>query len=239
MHINELLKEYPKTRPKLDDHLLEIYQDEYKKNRNGLTAITSVAQKLESWMHKKVARSNYSINPQKCTTLEIGAGTLNQLPYEAEGIDYDIVEPMTSLFQDSNLLYRVGNIYNNISDIPRSKKYSRIISIAVLEHLENLPLVIKESIRLMRDDGVFACGIPSEGGFLWGLAWRLTTGLEFRIRTGKDYGGLMRYEHLNNAKEIELLLRHFFKDIKVVRFGISRHFSLYTYIECRTPNKMN
>jgi len=239
MQITELLKAYPKIRPKLDDDLAKIYQDEYKKNRNGLTAVTSVAKKLETWMHKKVAGSYYSVNSQRCKTLEIGAGTLNQLPYEEENIDFDIVEPMTFLFKDSNLLHRIRNIYSDISDIPTSNQYSRIISVAVLEHLENLPLVIEESVRLLKHDGVFACGIPSEGGFLWGLAWRLTTGLEFKIRTGQDYGKLMRYEHLNTAHEIELILRHFFKEVKVKRFGFGRHFSFYTYLECSIPIKVH
>ena len=94
---------------------------------------------------------------------------------------------------------------------------------------------MQESIKLLKHDGVFACGIPSEGGFLWGLAWRLTTGLEFKIRTGQDYGKLMRYEHLNTAYEIELMLKNFFKEVKVERFGVGRHFSLYSYIECRIP----
>lgn len=237
MSINELLNAYPKIRPSLDDELLKIYQDEYKKNRGGHTTITSVAQKLESWMHKKVARSSSSINLNENRTLEIGAGTLNQLPYEDENIEYDVVEPMTALFEDSKFLHRISNIYNDISDIPTSNKYSRITSIAVLEHLENLPIVLQESIKLLRDDGVFACGIPSEGGFLWGLAWRLTTGLEFKIRTGQNYGKLMGYEHLNTAYEIEKLLRHFFKEVRIQRFGLGRHFSLYSYIECKIPVK--
>ena len=87
----------------------------------------------------------------------------------------------------------------------------------------------------MTDGGVLACGIPSEGGFLWGAAWRLSTGLEFRLRTGLDYSELMRYEHLNDADEIEHLLRYYFRDVKLCRFGFGKHFSLYTYIECRNP----
>ena len=101
--------------------------------------------------------------------------------------------------------------------------------------MDDLPSVVKKSIQLLDNDGVFACGIPSEGGFLWALSWRLTTGLEYRIRTGLDYGKLMKYEHINKSWEIELILKYFFKEIKVKRFGIGRHFSLYTYIECRKP----
>ena len=142
---------------------------------------------------------------------------------------------MDSLYKNSSYLSHIRNIFQDISDINSAIKYDRIISIAVLEHIENLPLLIKKSIEHMNDGGIFACGIPSEGGFLWGIAWRLTTGLEFRLRTGLNYSELMRYEHLNEAAEIEILLKHYFKDVKIRRLGLGKHFSLYTYIECKKP----
>ena len=51
---------------------------------------------MESWLHKKVAKTE-GFNKK---TLEIGAGTLNQLDYERCKI-YDIVEPYETLFQNS------------------------------------------------------------------------------------------------------------------------------------------
>ena len=61
MDINKLLTMYPKTRPNLDDDIVRINEDEYKKNRSGQTAASSLAQKFESWMHKKVSKSFNSI----------------------------------------------------------------------------------------------------------------------------------------------------------------------------------
>jgi len=142
---------------------------------------------------------------------------------------------MSFLFRGSQFLYRVRNHFSDISEIPLTTKYNRIISVAVLEHIEDLPQLVEKSIRHLTKGGVFACGIPSEGGFLWGVAWRLSTGLEFRIRTGLDYGNLMRHEHLNEAWEIERVLQYFFKDVAIKRFGFGKHFSLYTHIECRNP----
>jgi hypothetical protein len=88
----------------------------------------------------------------------------------------------------------------------------------------------------MAANGVFSAGIPSEGGFLWGFAWRASVGLSFRLRTGLDYGDLMRHEHANRAVEIEAIVRHFFRNVRVRRFPTpARQFSLYTFLRCQEP----
>jgi len=46
------------------------------------------------------------------------------------------------LYQVSPNLDKVRKIYNNTGEIPLDVKYNRILSIAVLEHLENLPAEI-------------------------------------------------------------------------------------------------
>lgn len=238
MKIDYILNRFPKIRPRLSQNLKKIYADEYKKNRDGRTPLTYVAQKLESWMHKKAAQSSPLKHLSSYDTLEIGAGTLNQLKFETLNGNYDFIEPFTMLYKNNPLLSLLRNGYKDISEIDLSIKYNRIISIAVLEHLDNLPEVLAKSIRHMAEDAVFACGIPSVGGFLWGLAWRVTTGLEFRIRTGLNYSELQKHEHLNEAWEIESVLKYFFIDVKVKRLGFGKHFSLYTYIECRNPKSM-
>lgn len=215
--------------------MADRYDEHYKENRNGATAASSIARKLETWMHTKVAKASPAQTLSFCDTLEIGAGTLNQLPFETQGGNYDFVEPMDFLYLDSPNIGKTRKAYSDISDIPPSIKYHRIISVAALEHMEDLPNLIKKCIDHMHDGGVFACGIPSEGGFLWGTAWRLGTGLEFRMKTGLSYSELMRHEHLNDVSEIEQLTRYYFKDVTVSRLGFGKHLSLYTYIECRKP----
>ena len=239
MNISHVLKRFPKKRPILSKAFKNIYAKQYKENRNGGSPASSLAQKLEAWMHKKVAKASPMQQLSFCDTLEIGAGTLNQLPFEFKEGNYDFIEPLDFLYLDSPYIKNTRNSFSDISNIPSSTLYSRIISIAVLEHVEDLPNLIEKCIEHMNEGGVFACGIPSEGGLLWGLAWRLSSGLEFRIRTGLDYSELMRYEHLNNAGEIEHLLRYYFRDVEVCRFGFGTHFSLYTYIECRNPKRTN
>lgn len=225
---------YPKIRPPLPKEIAKIYAEQYKSNRDGQTAASSLAQRMESWLHKQIAKDVACQGSDKAT-LELGAGTLNQLSYEPEVLSYDIVEPFTGLYQNSPLVGRIRNIYTDISEIPNNYRYDRITSVAVLEHICNLPEVIARSGLLLADNGVFRASIPSEGSLLWGLGWRLTTGLEFRIKHGLDYGLLMRHEHVNSADEIQEVLAFFFADVKCKFFGISKALSFYRYYECRAP----
>ena len=172
----------------------------------------------------------------KGPTLELGAGTLNQLKYEPDVGPYDIVEPFASLYADAPELPRLRNIYADVADVPEGATYDRITAVATFEHICNLPEVIARAGTLLSPDGSLRISIPSEGTPLWTLGWKLTTGLEFRLRHGLDYGVLMRNEHVNTAREIEALLRHFFTDVRSSVFGLSRGMSLYQFHECRSPD---
>lgn len=180
-------------------------------------------------MHRHVAADSSHNKP----TLEIGAGTLNQLPYEAENPAYDVVEPMPFLYTNSPHRSRVRDVYSDVRLIPDGKRYARITSVAALEHICDLPDIVRRSAEMLTPDGVFRAAIPSEGGFLWWLGWNMTTGLEFRLRHGLDYGVIMRYEHVNTARDIEQVVRSVFPHVRIKTFGLGRHLSLYRYIEAR------
>jgi SAM-dependent methyltransferase len=227
-----ILARYPKSRPPLPAEYQRIYEREYKMNREGGSFITSLSSRLESWMHRRVADAPAG------DVLEIGAGTLNQLHYESPQPRYDVVEPFAALFEDSPALGRVDTVYADIAEVPRDRQYGRITSVAVLEHLDDLPGIVARSALLLRDGGVFQAGIPSEGGLLWSLAWRMTTGVAYWLRNRLDYGVLMRHEHLNTAAEIEAVVRTFFGDVKIARFPLPlRHLSFYSYLEARNPDR--
>lgn len=106
---------FPKVRKPLPSKYQEIYESFYKSNRNGDTTASGVAQKMERWLHRKVASDTKGISGNK--TLEIGAGTLNQLSYEKDFSHYDIIEPFAALYKDSIHLSKIHKIYNDISDI--------------------------------------------------------------------------------------------------------------------------
>ena len=226
---------FPKKRPPLPKEIQDIYSAHYKSNREGRTTASSLAQRMESWLHRLVASDVANLQDSAKVTLELGAGTLNQLQYEPAVYSYDIVEPFTDLYKSSPLLGRVRNIYSDISEIPNSCRYDRITSVATLEHVCNLPGVIARSGLLLAENGVLRASVPNEGTWLWTLSWKLTTGLEFKLRYGLDYGLLMKHEHVNTAKEIEEVLVYFFKEIKCKVFGLSKSISLYRYYECRIP----
>jgi hypothetical protein len=228
-----LLTGFPKSRPALSPRHREIYVREYQRNRERHGFFEKLSRQAEGWMHRRVAA--------RCgvgATLELGAGTLNHLTYEAPGPAYDIVEPFEDLFASSPLLSGVRQIYSNQADIGSTVAYSRIISIAVLEHMTDLPKELATAGLLLAPEGLFQAAIPSEGGTLWWLGWRCTTGLGYWLRNRLDYGVVMRHEHVNSAAEIIALVRYLFADVRISRFPLPlHHLSLYAYIEARLPNR--
>lgn len=226
MTIEELLTTYPRTRQPLPQEYQAIYDQHYSENRNGLTFASNVSGKMEHWLHKKVAKSSFKGNK----TLEIGAGTLNQLYFETPYI-YDIVEPYVQLYENVEEKKYIRNFYMDIMEI-EEERYDRIISIATFEHILNLPEVIEKTILLLHSDGKLCVSIPNEGGCLWKCGYTATTGREFKRRFGLEYEVIMRYEHINNANEIEKLLRYYYKNVKQSLCGIGRNFSFYRYYEC-------
>jgi len=230
-----MFDKYPKIRYPLPKEIEEIHTMHYRSNREGQTTASALAQKIETWMHKKVAKDVLAPQDVKKVTLELGAGTLNQLKYEPSVLTYDIVEPFKDLYKDSPLISRIRNVYSDISYVPSYYRYDRITSIATLEHVCNMPELVARCGLLLAQTGVFRASIPSEGTFLWTLGWKLTTGLEFRLKHGLDYGLLLKYEHVNTAKEIEEVLEYFFKNVNCEVFGLSKSVSFYRFYVCSNP----
>ena len=227
--------QFPKTRPPLPDAYLALYEREYLANRTSGGFANQVARKLESWMHVKARESARKARDE---VLELGAGSLNHLPWEGDVAAYDVVEPFRALFEGSENLASVRDVYDQVSDVPAERRYDRILSVAVLEHMLDLPKEIALASTHLRDDGVFCAGFPSEGGWLWEMARRYGTGTAFRRRTGLDYAVMMRHEHVNTADEIEGCVRYFFNDVSLQRFPTGmRSLSLYTFVAATGANK--
>jgi len=233
MSQQSILDDFPKKRIKLPEEFQEIYNHHYLSNREGKYKTTSFSKKLESWMHKKVAEDVTGKN-KKYSTLEIGAGTLNQLKYEPAQEAYDIVEPFKELFVGSQLLKSIRNVYDDISDI-NNIIYDRITSIATFEHIINLPLVVSKAAMLLnKENGNMRVAIPNEGTILWKLG-TIITGFEFEKKYHLNYQVLMQYEHVNTAKDIEAVLNYFFESTKCSVFGIRKGLALYRFYDCRKP----
>lgn len=232
MNEQQLFEKFPKTRPDLPEKIKVIYESQYKQNREGKSVASSASQKMESWMHRKVAMD--VVKNHTICTLEVGAGTLNHLNYE-QSEKYDIIEPFISLFKTSENLNYLRNIYLDINEIELKPTYDRIISIATFEHITNLPEVVAKLALLLNENGQLRVSIPNEGSLIWKLGWSLTTGIEFRFKHNANYGDLMRHEHVNNAKEVEEILSYFFEKTDRDYSGISASLSFYKFYKCLKP----
>ncbi len=229
--VQALLSSYPRRRPELPPEHRSSYVDHYRANRAGKSGIGRAARRLESWMHRQVASG-----PPPQRILEIGAGNLNHVPYHPQARPYDAVEPFRELWEDSPHRLRIAHMYADLAEVPEANRYDAIVSVAVLEHLTDLPTILARAALLLAEHGTFRAGFPSEGGLLWGLAWRTTTGLAYRLQRGLDYAAIMRHEHVNSAREIVTLLRYFFQTVELARFPFPlHHFSFYSVAFARTP----
>lgn len=195
---------------------------------------TSLSGKLEEWMHKQIAKIQYD-NKQP-DILEIGAGTLNHHHFEKSFRTYDAVEPFKQLYEGSPKLKEISQVYDYVHNVPSENKYDKILSVAVLEHLCELPKIVAQACTHLKPGGVFAAGIPSEGEFLWKLGYTMTTGVEFKKKYGLDYSVMMNYEHVNTADDIGKVLQYFFKDTKRKLFGPIPSLSLYQVWICKHPD---
>lgn len=234
-NMEQLLAAYPKKRKNLPREYMDIYEQEYRINREGKSFVTYLSMKLENWLHYAILDKHKEYDGN---ILELGAGTLNHIPYEIPfSVEYDVVEPFTSLYKDSSYKKYVTNFFKSIYDIREGKQYSRIISKAVLEHVLDLPALVAYSTFLLKKDGIFQASIPSEGSLLWKLSYTMTTGIAYKLRTGLDYSILMQYEHVNTAKEIENIIRYFYRTVSCKRFFFPWfHGSIYSCLYALDPD---
>lgn len=210
----------------------KLFLEHMANNRSGGTPASYLTRKMEAWLHQRVARDVRGRTGQ--ATLEIGAGSLNQLAYERT-VPYDIVEPSAASYGSSKYRDRVGHIYADISEIRPPARYDRITSIAVFEHILDLPQVVARTCLLLKENGTLRVAIPNEGTLLWKLGWAMTTGLEFRLKYGLKYGILMKHEHVNSAQEVEEVLGYFYKRLRCSCLDVGRRLAFYRFYECSAP----
>jgi len=228
-----MFENYPKERIPLSEEFEKVYREQYRLNRDGATPASGLSQKMEQWLHKKVCADVPAVHDKK--TLEIGAGTLNQMDYE-ESSHYDVIEPWKELYINSPHLGKVKNIYADIDEVDLSNRYDRITSVATFEHITDLPKVVAKSCLLLNPEGSLRTSIPNEGTIMWTLGWKLTTGLEFKLKHGLDYGELFKNEHVNTSDDVEEVLNYFFGENKCSVFGVHKKLAFYRFYESKKPN---
>ena len=232
----EVIKRYPKVRPELPPAQALVYEEEYRINRAGEGLLYRAVRGMESWMHRRIAAEQVVGN-----VLELGAGGLNHVSYETTCARYDVVEPIEEIVVNSPSFSRIdaylgdyGVFLDNASN--GELRYQKILSVAVLEHLTHLPWIVAAAALALEPYGSFHAGIPNEGGALWEMSWRGTTGVAYRIRNKASYVPLMRHEHVNGAAEIEAVVSCFFEDTASSGFPLSgRHTGMYRHIRAVGP----
>ncbi len=229
MYIFDLIKKYPKKRGKLPEPLKKIFDSFYLSNRENL-----FLQLIRRWLH-----SVMSDRKEGLITLEIGAGTLNHLKYEKIK-KYDIIEPKKFLYSNSSNLKLINKSFDNINQC-KNNYYDRIISIAVLEHITDLPKYLYESSKKIKEDGYQQHSIPCEGYPTWNLTWYMISGISFRIKFGYSFKYIQDHEHVNNFDEILTLIKFFYKNVSI-KFSYpfyNKYLSLYSNIKFSNPNEEN
>jgi hypothetical protein len=105
-NFESILNRFPKVRPELSLAQQAIYAKEYSMNRDGTNFMSSLAQKMESWMHRQVAA-----NTKEVSILEVGAGNLNHIKYVdfSKVKIYDVIEPMAFLYHNSEHKNKISN----------------------------------------------------------------------------------------------------------------------------------
>lgn len=219
--------------------LPEKYRKIYKKFCIDYSQANTFFRKLslivEKWYHLKAYKAKVDAH----SILEIGSGNLNHVKFEKNFKYYDVVEPKSYLIEASDPVIRkkIRNVYKDIKNIPEGLIYDKIISIAVLEHIENLESILEKIPEKLSDNGKFIVEIPAEGEFLWWLGWRLTTGIGFWLKYRLDYGVIMRYEHVNKAHEILISLNKYFNIVHLNSFPFNfKNWRLYIHIVLTKKN---
>ncbi len=214
---------------KLPDKYLKIYKEFYLDYSHK----NNIFRKLAFFFEERFHLLTYKNYPNPQSILELGAGNLNHVKYEKNFKYYDVIEPKEFLINASDSFERdkVTNIYSDIGELPENKIYEKIISIGVLEHIEELDYVLEKISYKLTPQGKFLVTIPAEGELLWWLGWRLTTGIGFWLKHKLDYGVIMRYEHVNTASKIIRSLNKYFKIDFIKSFPLNiRNFRLLIYI---------
>jgi SAM-dependent methyltransferase len=141
-----------------------------------------------------------------CRTLDVGAGNGAHLKYERLDeqayVALEMSELLARQMQESfpGVSVVVGDCQEKIQF--QDNYFDRVLAIHILEHLDNLPRTLDEIRRVLRRDGKFSVVIPCEGGRLYQLGRRFSSQRMFEKRYHQSYDWLIKYDHVNTARDV-------------------------------------
>jgi SAM-dependent methyltransferase len=143
-------------------------------------------------------------------TLEIGAGIGEHLAYEQlteeQRRNYIAVELRAQMANE--IAKRHPAVQVRVADCQQRLEFAdghfdRVLAVHVLEHLPDLPAALREIHRVCnKQRGRFQVVIPTEGGFAYSLARRISAQRFFERRYKMPYRWLIEREHINVPAEI-------------------------------------
>ncbi len=200
---------WPKYRPDLTEEQKRIFSDWYQHwlSKAGMQGRYSF---IDQFGHEYAARTF----KDGCKTLDIGAGNGAHLKYEnLEMQEYTALEHSSELLGDLTRLYPkartvIGDCQKEMDF--QDNYFDRVLAIHVLEHLDNLPVTLREVHRTLRSGGKFSVIIPCEGGMLYSIGRKFSSEKMFIERYHQSYDWLIKYDHINTAKEVIAELKDLF-----------------------------
>ena len=200
---------WPKSRPDLTEEQKRIFSDWYQHwlSKAGMQGRYSF---VDRFGHEYAARTFEN----GCKTLDIGAGNGAHLKYEdLDAQEYTALEHSSELIKNINASYPkaktvIGDCQKEM-DFP-DHYFDRVLAIHVLEHLDNLPVTLREVHRILRARGKFSVIIPCEGGMLYSIGRKFSSEKMFKERYHQNYDWLIKYDHVNTAREVLAELKNLF-----------------------------
>lgn len=173
--------------------------------------------------HRLIARWAKSYSDK--VVLEIGCGHGHHLQYGWNDyqsyfgldIEYKFLCTLRERFPGTRVVN--GDAYA----LPlKNQSVDCALSVYCFEHLQRLPDCLQEIRRVLKPDGELLVGLPTEGGFLYGLGRRLTSKRYMERKYRIDYNAIVRWEHWNTCSEvIEEIGQHFtIRDSRYLPFFI-------------------
>lgn len=201
---------WPKSRPELTQEQQRIFADWYQHwlSQEGMQGKYHA---VDDFGHEYAART---FTPG-CKTLDIGAGNGAHLRYEnLEAQEYVALEYSEKLIENIQKTYPKARAV--IGDCQKRTDFAdnyfdRVLAIHVLEHLDNLPATLEEVRRVLRPDGKFSVVIPCEGGLMYSIGRKFSSERMFVKRYKQSYDWLIKYDHINTAREVLNELKKYFK----------------------------
>lgn len=190
---------------------------------------------ITAWIHDSGHKKAEQLRKKKnVLILDCGCGNGDHLRFvQSKTVGIDKNDKMLEIAQNANPT--ITFLQGDITKIPfRDNSFDSIVSMYVLEHIDALQEAINEISRILKRNGEFIVGLPTEG-FSFRIGRKLTTKRYMEKRYLIDYEKLVEEEHVNDYKSVlkELEMRFKITNKKWLPFYIpSLNLNIIVLLRC-------